>query len=156
MTNTLQQPEKIEIPNDWQDQPRLQKTYYARLQKKISDFTAEDLRFMIGQGAGLGHLVPAAHGLLKKNILVEGDMYPGDLMSRVLNIESNFWEKHPDLKKKTKTLFQKQSKELLAYQDNESVPAAIRESFDASSFDDLMANIRDAIQELSREYEQFG
>jgi hypothetical protein len=60
-----------------------------RLRKKpIAEFTAEDLRIMIGQGVGLPHLMPLAVGVLEQQPLAEGDFYPGDLLSSVVGAES--------------------------------------------------------------------
>jgi hypothetical protein len=52
--------------------------------KPIGDFTAEDLRIMIGQQVALAHLVPRALDALELNPLAQGDFYPGDLLQAVL------------------------------------------------------------------------
>src|SRR5262245_44580326 len=63
--------------------------------KRISDFTVEDLRIMIGQGIGVAHLVPPALGVIENDPLAAGDMYPGDLLVCVLSLEPGFWRQHP-------------------------------------------------------------
>jgi hypothetical protein len=56
-----------------------------RLRRKpVDEFTAEDLRIMIGQEIALDHLMPRAVSMLEANPLVEGDLHPGDLLARVL------------------------------------------------------------------------
>lgn len=65
--------------------------------KPLRDFTAEDLRVLIGQGISLPHLVPFALGWLKQNPLAEGDYYPGDLLHSVLSVGSPFWQEYPSL-----------------------------------------------------------
>lgn len=60
----------------------------------LSDYTVEDLRIMIGQAFGLSYLVPLAIEKLKEDIFVEGDFYPCDLLSNVLNIDAVFWRKN--------------------------------------------------------------
>ena len=49
---------------------------------------------MIGQQIALKHLVPLALDVLETNPLVEGDYYPGDLMSNVLTVDPAYWEEH--------------------------------------------------------------
>jgi hypothetical protein len=65
----------------------------------LCDFTVEDLRITIGQDIGLEYLVPLAIEKLRENPLVEGDCYPGDLLSNVLGADAAFWRAHPDLHK---------------------------------------------------------
>ena len=63
----------------------------------IGQFSAENLRIMIGQGFGLPHLVPIALERLYDNPFLEGDFYPGDLLLAVAKAPSSFWEAHPHL-----------------------------------------------------------
>ncbi len=49
---------------------------------------------LIGQKIGLKFLVPLALQYLKKDPLVQGDFYPGDLLCSVLQVNSDFWEKN--------------------------------------------------------------
>lgn len=64
--------------------------------KPLRDFTAEDLRIMIGQQVALGRLVPLALDRLRPDSLVEDDDYPTDLMASVLRVDTAFWERSPD------------------------------------------------------------
>lgn len=66
----------------------------------LRDFTVEDLRIMIGQDVGLGFLIPLAPQRLESDPLVEGDYYPGDLLSSVLSIPADFWSEHSALHRK--------------------------------------------------------
>jgi hypothetical protein len=52
--------------------------------KPIRDFSIENLRLMIGQKIGLNYLMPLALKELEENILAEGDLYEGDLLSNVV------------------------------------------------------------------------
>lgn len=56
----------------------------------LNEFTIEDLRIMIGQAIGLAYLVPLALEELRENILVEGNLYPGDLLVNIIKVDSNF------------------------------------------------------------------
>lgn len=60
--------------------------------KPIQNFTIEDLRIMIGQEIGLDYLIPFAIEKLSIDLFAEGDMYEGDLLKSVLNIDTDFWK----------------------------------------------------------------
>ena len=57
----------------------------------IDKFTIGDLRVMIGQQFGLPFLIPIALEKLQDDILVEADLYEGDLLENVLNVDTEFW-----------------------------------------------------------------
>src|SRR5437879_1802772 len=57
----------------------------------LREFTAENLRTMIGQEIGLSHLIPLALELLRGNPFTVGDFYEGDLLAAVLRGDSRFW-----------------------------------------------------------------
>lgn len=59
--------------------------------KKLTDFTTEDLRIMIGQEIGLNFLIPLALETLTNELFAEGDYYEGDLLKNVLEINTEFW-----------------------------------------------------------------
>lgn len=60
-------------------------------------FTDVDLRIMIEQRVALSRLVPLALARLGSDRLAQGDPFPGDLLARVLRVETIFWEQFPDL-----------------------------------------------------------
>ncbi len=62
----------------------------------IENFGIEDLRIMIGQNQKLESLIPKAIEELDKNILAEGDFYPGDLLKNILDSEHNYWKRHKE------------------------------------------------------------
>lgn len=68
------------------------KTCHNLRKKPLENFTAEDLRLMIGQNIGLHFLIPIALELLNKNILTEGDYFPGDLLESLLRADEKYWE----------------------------------------------------------------
>ena len=45
----------------------------------------------------LEYTLPLALTMLEQNILASGDMYCGDLLSVVAQIEDGFWQKNPEL-----------------------------------------------------------
>jgi hypothetical protein len=65
---------------------------------KLEDFSAEDMRLMIGQGIGLKYIVPLALEILTDNPFIEGDFYRGDLLIAVIKVEQEFWSVNQDLK----------------------------------------------------------
>jgi hypothetical protein len=68
-----------------------------RLRRKpLNQFTPGDLRIMIGQQISLPILIPLAVECLEQEPLVQGDYFPGDLLSVMLKIDERFWATHPD------------------------------------------------------------
>jgi len=80
-----------------EDESRLSETARSIYQKPLKEFSIEDLRFLISQELGLEVLVPIAADLLQENLLLEGDYYPGDLLSVVMQVPSSFWKEHQEL-----------------------------------------------------------
>lgn len=74
------------------DASYLIKTCNALRKKQLKHFTTEDLRIMIGQEIGLYFLIPLALETLTDNLFAEGDMYPGDLLKNVLDVDTPFWD----------------------------------------------------------------
>lgn len=66
----------------------LVRTCHALRTKPVDEFTAEDLRIMIGQGIGLPHLVPRALEVLAADPLAAGRYYPGDLLQALVGAEA--------------------------------------------------------------------
>jgi hypothetical protein len=72
------------------------RTCHRLRRKPLNQFTAEDLRVMIGQQVSPPILVPLAVERLEADPLVEGQYYPGDLLAAVLGIDRAFWGTYPD------------------------------------------------------------
>ncbi|HEV2799820.1 MAG TPA: contact-dependent growth inhibition system immunity protein [Pyrinomonadaceae bacterium] len=72
----------------------------------LKNFTIEDLRLMIGQEIGLEYLIPLALEHLERNPFAEGDFYPGDLLKNVLEVRREFWNQHPDLRRKISSILE--------------------------------------------------
>ncbi|HEX9950803.1 MAG TPA: contact-dependent growth inhibition system immunity protein [Rubricoccaceae bacterium] len=95
MGKSLQQIEGYRIDVSEHDSGVIRHT--ARLwPKPVSDYTAGDLRFMIGQKHGLHHLIPRALSFLEQNPLVEDDEYGGELLRPVMRVPEAYWQEHPD------------------------------------------------------------
>jgi len=85
----------------WPDLPadegsHLIRTCNALRKKQLKDFSTEDLREMIGQDIGLKFLIPLAIQTIEKDILAEGDLYPGDLLKSVLTSDKKYWTSSRD------------------------------------------------------------
>lgn len=78
-------------------QSHLVVTCHALRQKPIGNFSAEDLRIMIGQKFGLPWLMPLATELLKKNSFVEADFFRGDLLQNCIDAADAFDEYRAEL-----------------------------------------------------------
>lgn len=91
-----------QLENDFWPPPSFQSHLvlkcHALRKKRLSDFSIEDLRIMIGQEIGLNYLVPLALNELEKNILAEGDFYPGDLFEKVRDVRGCFWNNFSEYK----------------------------------------------------------
>jgi hypothetical protein len=64
--------------------------------KPLKDFTAEDLRLMLGQQISLPILMPMALDVLELvDPFAGGDMNRGTLLLHALTIDKSFWQEHP-------------------------------------------------------------
>jgi hypothetical protein len=72
--------------------------------KPVVELTPEDLRLLLGQQVGVDVLLPRTLALLKRDPLIEGDFYPGDLLETVLRLPQPYWEQHPCLAEQAKAI----------------------------------------------------
>lgn len=89
-----------QIEDDFWGQPpseatHLISTIYRLRGKPVGSLEAEDLRIMIGQNVGVDTLVPLALTRLTQEPLLEGDFYPGDVLTAVLQVSRGYWQAHP-------------------------------------------------------------
>ena len=70
---------------------------HALRHKPVGELTAADLRLLIGQRVGLDVVLPRALALLRQSPLVEGDLYPGDLLAAALHLPEAYWREHSAL-----------------------------------------------------------
>ena len=75
----------------------LVRTCHRLRTKPVGQFTAEDLRIMLGQQIGLPYLLPLALDRLEASPWAAGDMYPGDLLGATLRARYD-WEAAPELR----------------------------------------------------------
>jgi hypothetical protein len=105
-------------------------TCYRLRRVPLRDFTVEDLRLMIGQEIGLEYLIPIALARLEKMPFAEGDFYPGDLLSNVMDVNRGFWKQHPKLRQKLKSIVERAINQLNAL-DDEEIRESLKEKLNA-------------------------
>ena len=64
----------------------------------VCELTIENLRVLISQSVGLVFLMPLAIERLRERPLVEGDLYPGDLLCSVLKVNPDFWDQEQEMR----------------------------------------------------------
>jgi hypothetical protein len=65
--------------------------------KPLQEFTAGDLRFMLGQQNSLPILMPMALDVLDADPFAGGDTYEGALLNMAVRVNPQFWRDHPRL-----------------------------------------------------------
>jgi hypothetical protein len=88
---TIEDIESVRGPDPGPDATALVRRCLALRRKPLPEFTAEDLRIMIGQQLSLPVLLPAAVNILASDPLAEGDYYPGDLLHAVVRLPETAW-----------------------------------------------------------------
>lgn len=92
----------------------------------VHELSVEQIRLLIDQNQGLQFLIPKAMEVLKGNILAEGDMYEGDLLSAILSVKSSYWETHKDIKLDLTRLLTTKKQELEQHNENNSIKQLIK------------------------------
>lgn len=78
----------------------------------VGQFTAADLRLMISQHFVPHYLVPLALELLREDILLESNIYQGDLLESILKLDQCFWQENEVLQQELTVLITRYSKEI--------------------------------------------
>jgi len=76
----------------------LEKNILKAEQKPIKELTNEDLRILLGQNLHLELIVPIVLDRLKFDILTRSEDLDVMLLTKLLQIESNYWEDNPEIK----------------------------------------------------------
>ena len=62
----------------------------------LAHLGVDDLRLLISQDVAGQTLIPVALGMLRYRPLLEGDLYPGDLLMAVMRVPDSYWAAHPE------------------------------------------------------------
>lgn len=101
---TLEQIDGVVWPDPPADATRLVRTVHTLRRKPIDSMTAEDFRILLGQQESVGTLVPCALKLLEQNPLVQGDLYPGDLLAATVRVADEYWSENPEMAARLRSL----------------------------------------------------
>lgn len=66
---------------------------------------------MIGQNVGLKYLIPLALDLLEDDLFIDAELYEGDLLQIVINVDKGFWDSNKELRLKFDSLLDRYSDE---------------------------------------------
>lgn len=107
--------ENLEKDN-WGPVPEDESSIVIRLMKlrktPLEQFVLDDIRFMLIQEIGLFYLLPMAIEILEKDLLAEGNYYPGDLLNAVMKLKPENWKPYKAYWLKIDTLLQDRLEEL--------------------------------------------
>jgi hypothetical protein len=70
----------------------------------VGQLSIRPLRLLIEQDIGVRFLLPRAVTILEKDILAEGDLYSGDLLSAVLSLPQPILDENADIKNRVKKI----------------------------------------------------
>ena len=92
--------------------------------KSISSLTNEELRLALSQEIGIEFIVPLVGEKLLKNILLECDFYPGDLLQQFAKRLACDWGSAESLKKEIIGLIESKFKDII---NSEEIPKHAKE-----------------------------
>ncbi|THV40801.1 contact-dependent growth inhibition system immunity protein [Glycomyces buryatensis] len=96
---SLEQLENDRWPRPSADATRLIRHCHAARAKPASQLSTEELRLLIGQRISLAWTVPFALHDLQRTPMVEGDLYPGDLLAACLSLPDEYFAAHPEVRR---------------------------------------------------------
>jgi hypothetical protein len=74
----------------------------------IKDLSKEQVRLLLSHDVGTIFLLDKTIRILEEDILADGDFYPGDLLSALLNVNKVYWKNSPELAGRLYSLLSKQ------------------------------------------------
>ena len=102
-------PQELEA-SDWgdpeADDTLMVKTLHAIRRKPVNSLTDGELRLAVSQRVGEPFVVLLAIDRLERAPLLDGDCYPGDILSALIRQTSqSVWDSYPQLRAKLTTLY---------------------------------------------------
>lgn len=120
---------KGEIPT--KDNGYTEFRFYELHKIPLSKLNNSDIYFLILENTGLEFLVPIALKELSKNIFIEADLYPGDLLCSlfIINEIPNYWQSHEKEKQELINYYNEQKKMLGTLEVSEDIKIKIKEAY---------------------------
>lgn len=84
----------------------------------IGNLTPGQIRTLISQQIGLKFLMPLALEMLRKDVLIDAELYEGDLLEAVVRVGQSFREQYPAIRSEVFQLIEAK-KQLLALDQSE-------------------------------------
>ncbi|NRR93525.1 hypothetical protein HSX10_18285 [Winogradskyella undariae] len=108
-----------ELENDyWKEESEfptnLIKRCFEYRKIKISKLSVEQIRLLISQKIGIEFLIGIALEKLEQNIVIEGDLYAGDLLDSVSKIPTEFWNKNSTVFLNFKNIFESNKEKIIS------------------------------------------
>ena len=108
-----------QLENDYWKEPsefptNLVKRCFEYRKIKVSELTIEQIRLLISQKIGIEFLIGIALEKLKQNIIVEGELYEGDLLDSVSKVPTEFWNKNSTEFLNFKNIFESNKEKIIS------------------------------------------
>ena len=99
----------------WGQPPKSSTPLVAKVHRlrtiQIEKLEPKDIRLLVGQNVGLKYLIPIALDILQADLFIDAELYDGDLLQNVINVNNGFWDDNKELKQKFNDLLQSYSDE---------------------------------------------
>jgi hypothetical protein len=107
-----------QLENDYWKEPsefptNLVKRCFEYRKIKVSELTIEQIRLLISQKIGIEFLIAIALEKLEQNIIVEGDLYEGDLLDSISKVPTEFWKKNSTEFMNFKNIFESNKEKII-------------------------------------------
>jgi len=107
-SRSLQELESSDWGDPKPDDTLMVRTLHALRRKPVSSLTDEELRLAVSQRVGESFVVLRAIERLEQDPLLQGDCYPGDILSALIRQTSEaVWDSAPQLKNKLTALYKR-------------------------------------------------
>lgn len=108
-----------QLENDYWKEPsefptNLVKRCFEYRKIKVTELTIEQIRLLISQKIGIEFLIGIALEKLEQNIIVEGDLYEGDLLDSVSKVSTEFWNKNSTEFLNFKNIFESNKEKIIS------------------------------------------
>jgi hypothetical protein len=71
---------------------------YALRRTPVGELTTEEMRLLLGQDVGVRCILPRVVEVLEADLMVAGDLFPGDILLAALRARDEHWATRPTLR----------------------------------------------------------